>query len=139
MSEIETLTGQDTLPGQWPEPVMTADILIARNLEGALTQYEYFACNFRVKDDEGPERDMRIAKGNMHLFSFLLDAALTDLLIEIQGYSRSWADRIASELDDKFDSEYYGEMIWQWAEERGLDPDAIIETAKANFAAKEAS
>jgi hypothetical protein len=82
---------------------------------------------------------VRIAKGNMHLFSFLLDAAIVDILLEIQGYSRSWADRIASELDDKFDSEYYGEMVWQWADERGLDPDAIIETAKANFAVKERS
>ena len=76
----------------------------------------------------------------MHCFSYLLDAVLADVLIEVQGYNRAWADSMAAALDQKLDwGDYYPEQLWHWAAERGLDPQKITDEAKAKYAEKEAS
>lgn len=137
----EEIAGQKALPGQWPEPVMTADILIKRSIEESISQYTYFTetlTGWRDQDEAAKERS--ILKGNMHLFASLLDSVIVDLLQQIQGVNRAWADKAAANLDDALEGgEYYPEMIWVWASERGLDPDAIIEKAKAKLAEKEAA
>lgn len=137
----EPLEGQDTLPADFPAPVMTADILIKRSIEESISQYAYFTetlSGWRDEDEAAKERS--ILKGNMHLFASLLDSVIVDLLQQIQGVNREWADKAAANLDDALElGDYYPEMIWVWAEERGLDPDQITEKAKAKFAEKEAS
>ncbi|AYR01586.1 hypothetical protein PP639_gp086 [Arthrobacter phage Seahorse] len=143
MSDIEEVAGQDMLPGQWPEPIITADIFIKRSLDEALSQLEYFTAALFSKDegDESPEaKTSRLRRANMHCFSYLLDAVIADVLIEIQGYSRTWADSMAEALNNKLEwGDYYPEQLWHWATERGLDPEEITEKAKAKFAEKEAS
>jgi hypothetical protein len=137
----EPLEGQDTLPADFPAPVMTADILIKRSIEESISQYAYFTetlSGWRDEDEAAKERS--ILKGNMHLFASMLDSVIVDLLQQIQGVNREWADKAAANLDDALElGDYYPEMIWVWAEERGLDPDQITEKAKAKFAEKEAS
>ncbi len=134
----EQLKGQEALPADFPAPVMTADILIGRCIEESLSQFEYFRSAFRGEDMDDAAKDRRILKGNMHLFAFLLDAVMVDLLQQIQGVNRTWADKAAADLDDKLEGgDYYPEMLWQWASDRGLDPDAIIEKAKQKIAEKE--
>lgn len=136
MTEIK---GQETLPAAFPAPIMTADILIKRSLEESLSQYTYFTetlTGWRDEDDAAKERS--ILKGNMHLFASLLDSVIVDLLQQIQGVNRAWADKAAASLDDALEGgDYYPEMIWEWANERGLDPDAITEAAKARIEDKE--
>lgn len=118
---------------------MTADILINRSIDESLSQYAYFTetlTGWRDQDEAAKERS--ILKGNMHLFASLLDSVIVDLLQQIQCVNRAWADKAAADLDDALEGgEYYPEMIWHWATERGLDPEAITETAKARFAEKE--
>jgi hypothetical protein len=139
MSATEQPEGQDTLPAEFPEPVMTADILIKRSIEESLAQYAYFTetlTGWRDEDEAAKERS--ILKGNMHLFASLLDSVIVDLLQQIQGVNREWADKAAANLDYALEGgDYYPEMIWRWATERGLDPEEISEKAKAKFAEKE--
>lgn len=134
------MSDEPMLPGEWPEPVITADMLIERNIKEALTQETYFlqSISDRKPDESGDARKLRITQANMHCFSFLLDAVIIDVLIEVQGYNRPWADAMAAAIDSKLEwGEYYPEMLWQWATERGLDPDQIIEEAKAEFAKRD--
>jgi hypothetical protein len=142
----EQLEGQETLPAAFPAPVITADILINKSITEGLSQLEYFRLHLSIFDAEGNRRQeedeaqktVRIAKGNMHLFSYLLDSVIADVLMQIQGVNRTWADKAAAELEDKLDGgDYYPEMLWEWAHDRGLDPETIIEKAKARIAEKE--
>lgn len=151
MSAAEPLEGQNTLPAEFPEPVMTADILIEQYLKEGLTQLAYFSRNLSIFDADGNRRDedgnetdeartLRIARGNMHLFSYLVDAVIVDLIQQIQGVNPTWADKAANDLHHRLeDGEYHSEMMWQWATQRGLDPEEITEKAKAQYAEKEAS
>lgn len=135
----EQLEGQDTLPADFPAPVMTADILIKRSIEESLSQYAYFTETLTGwRDEYEAAKERSILKGNMHLFASLLDSVIVDLLQQIQGVNRTWADKAAANLDDALEGgDYYPEMIWAWATERGLDPEAITEKAKATIAEKE--
>jgi hypothetical protein len=141
VSAVEPIEGQDTLPAEFPEHVMTADILIKRSLDEGLSQLEYFTAALFSNDesDETPEaKTSRLRLANMHCFSYLLDAVIADVLIEVQGYSRTWADSMAEALNNKLEwGDYYPEQLWHWAAERGPDPESIIEKAKAKFAEKE--
>jgi len=141
VSGTEDLAGQDMLPGKWPEPIITADIYMKTAVTEALEQFEYFIRCIGAKQDGEDElhKERRLYKANMHLFSCLVDAVTIDFLRELQGYNRAWADKFASELKDKLDGEYYAESMWGWAQDLGLDPDSIIEAAKAKFAEKEAT
>lgn len=135
----EQLEGQETLPADFPAPVMTADILIKRSIEESLSQYAYFTetlTGWRDEDEDAKERS--ILKGNMHLFASLLDSVIVDLLQQIQGVNRTWADKAAANLDDALEGgDYYPEMIWEWATERGLDPESITDAAKARIKEKD--
>jgi len=133
------LAGQQELPADFPAPVITADILINKSLEEGLSQLEYFTATlggWRDTDEAAKERSM--LKGNMHLFAYLLDSVIADVLQQIQGVNRAWADKAAGELEDRLEcGDYYPEMLWQWATDRGLDPDSIIEAAKARIEQKD--
>ncbi|SDW33811.1 hypothetical protein SAMN04487912_102381 [Arthrobacter sp. cf158] len=128
---------QDMLPGEWPEPVVTADMIIERNIKEALTQETYFHLN--LADGKAGEsddaRELRLVRANMHCFAFLLDAVIVDVLTEVQGYNRAWADSMAAAIDRKLEwGEHYPEMLWQWANDRGLDPEQLGQQAKEKFA-----
>lgn len=142
----EQLEGQATLPADFPAPVITADILINKSLTEGLAQLEYFRTQLSIFDSDGnvrqeedeAQKTIRAAMGNMHLFAYLLDSVIADMLIQIQGVNSSWADKAAAELDDKLEGgDYYPEMLWEWAIERGLDPESITAKAKARIAEKE--
>ncbi|MDN4644951.1 hypothetical protein [Arthrobacter sp. PsM3] len=140
------LAGQETLPADFPAPVITADILINKSITEGLAQLEYFRIHLSIFDEAGNRRqeeddaqkNLRIAKGNMHLFSYLLDSVIADVLQQIQGVNRTWADKAAAELEDKLEGgDYYPEMLWEWARARGLDPETITEKAKARIQDKD--
>ncbi|WP_284763411.1 hypothetical protein [Arthrobacter sp. efr-133-R2A-63] len=134
------MSEEPMLPGEWPEPVVTADMIIERNIKEALIQETYFhqSLSDRKPDETDEARKLRLVQANMHCFSFLLDAVIVDVLIEVQGYNRLWADTMAAAIDSRLEwGEHYPEMLWQWANERGLDPDQIIEKAKADFAERD--
>lgn len=134
------LAGQQELPADFPATVITADILINKSITEGLSQLEYFT-DCLGPDPEGADaaaRERRLLKGNMHLFAYLLDSVIADMLQQIQGVNRTWADKAAAELDDRLEcGDYYPEMLWQWANERGLNPDSIIEAAKARIEQKD--
>jgi len=134
------LAGQQTLPTTFPSPVVTADIQIRRSLEEGITQLEHFtnAISNRAADEDEAAKERRLLRGNMHLFAYLLNAVTADVLIEVQGYNRAWADTMADALEDKLEGgDYYPEMLWQWATERGLDPEAVAAEAKTRIDQKD--
>lgn len=136
----EQLEGQETLPADFPAPIMTADILIQRSIEEGISQMEYSTRTLMNDSDDEDEsaKERRLLKSNMHYFSYLLDSVIADMLMQIQGVNRTWADNAAAGLDNKLDSgDYYPEMLWEWATDRGLDPEAITEKARAIIAEKE--
>ncbi|MFS0715494.1 hypothetical protein [Arthrobacter phoenicis] len=134
------IVGQEMLPAEFPAPVITADILIRRSLEEGVAQLEYFttALSDRPGDEDEAAKERRILRGNMHCFAYLLDAVIADVLIEVQGYNRAWADTMADALEDKLEGgDYYPEVLWQWAIERGLDPEKIAAEAKTRIDQKD--
>ena len=134
------LAGQQTLPTVFPTPVVTADIRIRRSLEGGIAQLQHFTGTImdRADGEDEAAKERRLLRGNMHLFAYLLDAVIADVLIEVQGYNRAWADTMADALEDKLEGgDYYPEMLWQWATERGLDPEAIAAEAKTRIDQKD--
>ncbi|QAY16184.1 hypothetical protein SEA_SONALI_72 [Arthrobacter phage Sonali] len=139
------MTDQPILPAEFPEPVMTADKLIEQSLKEGIAQLEYFSRNLSIFDEDGtlrteetePKelRETRLLRGNMHLFSFLLDAVIVDFIKRIQAKDPRWANEVADEVHDRLEcGDYYPEMTWEWATEIGLDPEAIQEEAKARYA-----
>jgi hypothetical protein len=134
----EVIAGQEKLPGKFPEPVTTADMFIKRSITEALSQFAYFLESDAPlgEKDEAAKKE-GILRRNMHLFAFFMDAVIVEFLREIEGYNQAWADRLANELEGKLEGEYFYESLWDWAVERGLDPEDITETAKHNYAQRD--
>ncbi|BCW61882.1 hypothetical protein [Arthrobacter sp. StoSoilB22] len=142
--DIKVLDGQDMLPAEFPEPVLTCDLIIARELTDALSQQERFsnALNGSMKFPAADKSDAAMAakyKMSMHLQAYIASAAIADLLRKIQGLAPGLADQIAREFNDLHESGEQGELMWDWAAERGLDPEEIIETVKHELAQGETS
>jgi len=134
----EQIEGQVTLPAEFPEPVMTCDLIIEREIKDALSQYEYWnhAMNEHMKFDRGDKSDAAMAaqyKWLMHLQSYIGSVTTVDLLQTIQGMAHGIADDIARQFDELHESGESGELLWDWAADRGLDPESIIEDAKASL------
>lgn len=138
------MSDEPMLPGEWPEPVLTCDLIIARELTDAIAQQERFSAALResMKFPVGDKSDAAMAakyKVSMHLQSHIASAAIADLLRTIQGMAPGLADQIAREFNDLHESGEQGELIWEWAVERGIDPEDIIETVKHELAQEETS
>lgn len=138
----EQLEGQDTLPADFPAPVLTCDLIIEREIKDALSQREYWlhAMHEHMKFDRGDKSDTAMAahyKSLMHLQSYIGSVTVADLLRTVQGMAHGLADEIARNFDDLHESGESGELLWDWATERGLDPEAITEAAKARIEEKD--
>ena len=134
----ETISGQDMLPAEFPEPVLTCDLIIKREIEDAISQFQYWRhfSDEHWKFDRGDKSDAAMAvlyKSLMHLQAYIGAAVTVDLLRTIQGMAPGLADGIAREFDWLHESGESGELLWDWAIERGLDPEAIAETAKTEI------
>jgi len=138
----EQLEGQDTLPADFPEPALTCDLIIKREITDAIMQHERYRAAFResMNFPIGDKSDAALAaryKFTMHLQSYIASAAIADLLRTIQGMAPGLADGIARQFDWLHESGEAGDLIWDWAIERGLDPEAITEAAKAEIEEKD--
>lgn len=127
------------LPAEFPEPVLTCDLIIERELKDALTQHEYWLHHMRqdmrfdAKDKTDTAKAARL-KSLVHLQVYIQSSVVADLLQIIQGMAPGLADGIAREFDWRHESGESGELIWEWATDRGLDPEQIIEETKAKIA-----
>lgn len=133
------MSDEPMLPGEWPEPLLTCDLIIERELTDAIAQQERFraALNESMKFPVGDKSDAAMAakyKFTMHLQSYIASAAIADLLRTIQNMAPGLADQIAREFNDLHESGEQGELIWEWAAERGLDLEDIIQTVKHELA-----
>lgn len=143
--EVEVLAGQEMLPAEFPEPVLTCDLIIKREITDAIMQQEawtHYSRQHHEKFELGDKSDASMAaqyRYLMHLQAYIGSAVTVDLLRTIQGMAPGLADDIARQFDWTHESGESGELLWDWAKERGLDPEAIIETAKTTLAEKEAS
>ena len=134
----EEVQGQETLPAEFPEPVLTCDLIIERELKDAFTQWEFWTHYARVAwaFDRGDKSDAAMAamyRYLMHMNAYIGSATTIDLLRTIQGMAPGLADDIARQFDWTHESGESSELLWDWAKERGLDPDALIEEAKAEI------
>ncbi|WNM64570.1 hypothetical protein SEA_MIDNIGHTRAIN_83 [Arthrobacter phage MidnightRain] len=145
MSTAEPIEGQETLPAEFPEPVLTCDLIIKREIKDAFTQWElwtHYASEHRKKFELGDKSDASMAamyRYLMHLNAYIGSAVTVDLLRTIEGMAPGLADDIARQFDWAHESGESGELLWDWATERGLDPDALTEEAKAEITKKEAT
>lgn len=134
----EQIAGQETLQADFPAPVMTCDLILEREIKDALSQHQYWlsAMHEDMKFERSDKSDAAMAaryKSMMHLHAFIGSAAIVDLLRTIQGMTAGLADQIARDFDELHESGESGELLWDWATERGLDPEAITEAAKARI------
>lgn len=132
-------TEQPMLPADFPEPVLTCDLIIKRELTEAFTSQEHWIDAMRESHNYavGDKSDAAMAaqyKSLMFLQAFIQSAAITDLLQTIQRMAPGLADGIARDFDNLHESGEVGEWLWEWATERGLDPEAIIEETRAKIA-----
>jgi len=133
------MNDEPMLPGEWPEPVLTCDLILKREITDALSQFEYWthAMDQSGRFEVGDKSDAAMAakyKSLMHLQSYIAAAAIADLLRTIQGMAPGIADEIAREFMWTHESGDSGELLWEWAVERGLDPEEIIEDVKHKLA-----
>ena len=134
------MTETPALPGiEWPEPVLTCDLIIKRELTDAFTNQEHWIDAMRAahKFEPRDRSDAAMAaqyKSLMFLQAFIQASAITDLLQTIQRMAPGLADGIARDFDSLHESGEVGELLWEWATERGLDPEQIIEEAKHSIA-----
>lgn len=127
------------IPGiEWPEPVITADLIIKDYLTAALAhsavQQDAFNTRMDVPREDVEATKLARAKWHNQLYVQLWHASIADLLIQIQTHFPAAADQIARDFVARGEDEGNGEWIWEWATERGLDPESIIEDARAKIA-----
>lgn len=134
----EEVQGQETLPAEFPEPVLTCDLIIERELKDAFTQWEFWRhySDEHWKFERGDKSDAAMAaqyRSLMHLQAYIGSAITVDLLRTIQGMAPGLADDIARQFNWTHESGESGELLWDWAIERGIDPETISEEAKAEI------
>ena len=134
----EQIEGQDTLPADFPEPVLTCDLIIKREIEDALSQFQHWRhfSDEHWKFERGDKSDaaMKVQyQSLMHLQAYIGASVTVDLLRTIQGMAPGLADNIAREFDWLHESGESGELLWDWAIERDLDPEEITDAAKTEI------
>jgi hypothetical protein len=66
-----------------------------------------------------------------HTYAFLMHSALAHVFIRLEENHPNLAAGLAAEVKDWIESgDAYPEWIWEWASERGLDPDEVIASAR---------
>jgi hypothetical protein len=143
VSSAEPIEGQGTLPAEFPEPVLTCDLIIERELKDAFTQWEFwthYADEHRKfgLHDKSDAATAALYRYLMHLQAYIGSAVTVDLLRTIQGMAPGLADDIARQFDWTHESGESGELLWDWAKERGIDPETIIDEAKAEITKRDA-
>lgn len=126
------------LPGiEWPEPVLTADLIIKNYLEDSLQQESLFSeashasMKFQPKDPS-PEAQVARWRRNAHLYAMVGTQGITALLILIQGLAPGLADKLLREWWEQVEAgDVLHEWVWEWATARGMNPEEIKETAAA--------
>lgn len=131
------------LPGiEWPEPVMTAELIIKNYLEDSLKQEQYFslAMNAGMKfepKDPSPEAQIAKWRRNAYLYGLVGTQGITALLIMIQDLAPGLADKLLREWWEQVDSgDVLHEWVWEWATERGMDPEEIKAAAEKEWKEK---
>lgn len=125
------------LPGiEWPEPVLTADLIIKDYLTASLDSYgkqhEAFDAMCKVPETDTKAKEQARAEWRLHLYIATWQGSVADLLIQIQEAFPSAADQIARDFHERGE-EGNGEWIWDWATQRGLDPEKIQNDARAKW------
>lgn len=124
------------IPGiEWPEPVLTADLIIKDYLTAAIThsarQAEAFNAYMEVTEKDSDAWKLARSAWLLELFLGIWHESMADLLIQIQTHFPAAADQIARDFHDRGEDGCNGEWVWEWATERGLDPEAIrVEAGK---------
>lgn len=140
----EEVQGQETLPAEFPEPVLTCDLIIEREITDAFAQWErwdhYAKAHWKFdRDDKSDAAQAARYRSYMHLQAYIGSAVTVDLLRTIQGMAPGLADDIACQFDGQHESGESGELLWEWAKERGIDPQQIIDEVRAKLAKENAS
>ncbi|MGL3805872.1 hypothetical protein ACSYDW_07205 [Paeniglutamicibacter sp. R2-26] len=120
------------LPGiEWPEPVLTADTIINNSLEDALKAGEFFGEAVRAgmkfePKDPSPEAQVARWRRNAYLYNMVGATGTAALLVMIQGLAPGLADKLLNEWHERMEAgDVMAEFVWEWATERGLDPEEI--------------
>ena len=131
------------IPGiEWPEPVLTADLIITNYLEDSLKQETFFTqalrggMRFEPKD---PSLEAQVTRWrrNAYLYAMVGTQGTAALLILIQKLAPGLADKLLREWWEQVDAgDVLHEWVWEWATERGLDPEKISEEATAHWKEK---
>lgn len=126
------------IPGiDWPEPVLTADLIITNCLEDSLKQETLFSeashasMKFEPKDPS-PEAQIAKWRRNAYLYALVGTEGITALLILVQKLAPGLADKLLREWWEQADAgDVLREWVWDWATERGMNPEEIKEAAAA--------
>jgi hypothetical protein len=128
----------------WGDENITMDALIKARLANAQRLFEFFhdrsSAAFRFEPgDKSQEALYARSRMMVSLLEHLLTSVEASLLMTIQELAPDIADEYATGHVGKGESgDYYPEMIWEWLEERGIDPELVRAEAKSEIAAEEA-
>jgi hypothetical protein len=88
--------------------------------------------------DKSPEAQLAKSRMMTSTFAFLSQVTEANLLMKIQELAPETADQFARDHIGYGESgDYYPEMLWDWLEARGIDPDRIRSEALAEIAESE--
>lgn len=128
------------IPGvEWPEPVLTADLIIKNELADALSASHFFSealhadMKFKPKD---PSLEAEAARWrrNAYLYNMVGTTGIAALLVMIQQLAPGLADKLLREWHERMEAgDVMSEWVWEWATERGLDPEAIHKDAATKW------
>lgn len=81
------------------------------------------------------EREAHYAAWYRDIYTFLKHAVIAHFLVRLHENIPRVAEAIAAEVHEFLEAgDAYPEWVWQWAAERGMDPDAIVAEARAKRA-----
>ena len=124
----------------WGDDTATMEGLIRARLAEAQRLFEWqdhrMHTSFKfVPGDESPDAQLANSRTLVSMFAFLSQAVEAHLLMKIQELSPDTADQFARDHIGYGESgDYYPEMLWDWLEARGIDPEKIRAEAKAEIA-----
>lgn len=131
----------DTLPGL-EDDTPPAGSFIDENLRDALAMYDRLDHNglpsIEALNAAASNSEVRALYAAWHrdLCGFLLSATLSHILIRLEENHPRLAAGLAHEVKQCSEAgDFYGEAVWEWAEERGLNPEQIVAEARAKDAA----
>jgi hypothetical protein len=126
----------------WGDNDATMDALIRARLCESQRMYEWYHHRMRLTmksqlGDKSPEHDHSMQSMMVSLLAFVSNAVEADLLMTIQSLVPD-ADKFARDFIGRGESgDYYPEMLWDWLEQRGIDPERVRSEALAEIAESE--